>query len=173
MAHISPAVAKAIKMAIDLEKDGQKFFQDAANKTENVLGKKMFKTLAKDEIRHLETFQKMFDTITGTGVWQSIVKTIGAIGKVPVFEEISKKSPTKDSASDLGALRTALNIERKAMEFFDKAIQETDDPLAKKIFGEIRKQEEYHYDLIQAQFDYVTKSGFWFDIAEFRMDAKF
>jgi len=173
MADISPAAAKAIKMAIELEKDGHKFFMDAASKTENELGKKMFQTLAKDEIKHLETFQKMFDTMTGTGAWRNIVKNIVTIGKVPAFEEVSKKSPAKDTESDLGALRTALDIEREAMEFFDKAIQETDDPLAKKIFSEIRKQEEYHYDLIQAQLDYVSRSGFWFDIAEFRMDGQF
>ena len=42
----------------------------------------------------------------------------------------------------------------------------------KEIFTKIR-EEEYHYDLLQAQQDYLSKSGFWFDVAELRMDAKY
>ena len=62
MSNLSPAAVDAIKMAIQLEKDGRAFFEEAAQKTENQLGKKMFEKLAKDEIDHLRTFQNIFDT---------------------------------------------------------------------------------------------------------------
>lgn len=173
MGQVSPAVAEAIRMAIELEKDGEKFFREAANKTENKLGKKMFQSLAEDELKHLETFQHMFDTMTGTDAWRSIAEEIGRLGKVPVFEEVSKKSPVKDSTSEVEGLRLAMEIEKKAIEFFSEAIEQADDPVAVEIFERIRGQEEYHYGLIQAQYDYVAKTGFWFDVAEFRMDGKF
>ncbi len=173
MREMSRAVVEAIKMAIELEKDGHKFFTDAAQKTENTLGKKMFQSLAQDEMEHLETFQRMFDTLTGTDAWRSIANGVGGVGRVPVVEEISEKSPVKDSASEIEALELAMDVEKKAIEFFGKAIETADDPMAKEIFEKIRDQEEYHYGLIQAQHDYVTKSGFWFDIAEFRMDGQY
>lgn len=173
MSNVSPAVVQAIKMAIELEKDGRKFFQDAADRTENALGKKMFQSLARDEMKHLETFQQMLETLTGTETWSNIADSIVTVGKVPVFEEASKKSPAKGTASEIEALQLALDIEREAIDFFNKAAQDADDPLARQIFERIRDQEEYHYGLIQAQYDHVTNSGFWFDIAEFRMDGQY
>lgn len=172
MSEISSKAVEAIKMAIQLEKDGHTFFEEAAKKTENKLGKKMFETLAKDEINHLHTFQKMFDTITGTGDWQQLAQGLPKVGKVPIFEEeIQKKADV--NPTELDALRTAMDVERKAIDFFTKVVEETEDLLAKKIFIRIKEEEEYHYDLLQAQVDYLTKSGFWFDVAEFHMDAKY
>jgi len=173
MSEISSKAIEAIRMAIQLEKDGRAFFEEAAQKTSSKLGKKMFETLAKDEIDHLHTFQKMFDAITGTCDWQEMAQQYSPkIGKVPVFEEaIEKKAGV--NPSELDALRTAMDNERKAIDFFSKVAEETEDPLAKKIFTKIREEEEYHYDLLQAQHDYLAKSGFWFDIGEFRMDARY
>lgn len=172
MSKISPAAIEAIKMAIQLEKDGQRFYEEAAQKTENELGRKMFESLPKDEIGHLHTFQKMFNTITGTEGWRELAKGSPNVGKVPVFEGREEKKPEVNQ-SDLDALRLGIESERKGIELYKKAAEEAKDPMAKKIFTKIREEEEYHYDLLQAQYDYLTGSGFWFDVAEFRMDAKY
>lgn len=173
MSEINSTAVEAIKMAIQMEKDGRAFYEDTAQKTENELGKKMFETLAKDEITHLQTFQKMFDTITGTGDWREIAQQYSPkIGKVPIFEEeIERKTDVKPG--ELDALRIAMDNERKSIDYYNKVTEETEDPLAKEIFTKIIEEEKYHYDLLQAQRDYLFKSGFWFDIAEFRMDAKY
>jgi len=172
MGKVSSTAIEAIKMAIQMEKDGRAFYEEAAKKTENKLGKKMFETLAKDEIEHLNTFQKMFDKITGTGEWREIAQDSPKKGKVPIFEEeIQKKGDV--NPTELDALRTAMDNERKSIDFYNNVAEETEDPLGKKIFTKIREEEKYHYDLLQAQLDYLTKSGFWFDIAEFRMEAKY
>jgi len=41
------------------------------------------------------------------------------------------------------------------------------------MFNRICDEERLHYDLLQAQNDSVTNSGFWLDVAEFRMDGKY
>jgi rubrerythrin len=48
-----------------------------------------------------------------------------------------------------------------------------DDPQAREIFKKMCEEEKFHYDLLQAQHDSLTNSGFWFDSAEFRMDGKY
>ena len=65
-----------------------------------------------------------------------------------------------------------MQLEMDAIDFFQKAAAETDDPVARKIFQEIADEEKFHYDLLQAQYDSVTNSGFWLDGAEFQMDGK-
>jgi len=160
MSNISPAVVEAIKMSIQMEKEGQRFYEECARKTENKLAKKMFESLAKDEIGHLHTFEKMFDTLTGTEGWQELAEGSPNVGKVPVFDGREETKP-EVSQSDLDALRLGMESERKGIELYKKASENAKDPMAKQIFTKIREEEEYHYDLLQAQFDYLTKSGFW------------
>ncbi|MCK4395348.1 ferritin family protein [candidate division WOR-3 bacterium] len=172
MSKISPAVVEAIKIAIQMEKDGRRFYEECVKKTENQLGKEMFESLVQDEITHLNTFQKMFNTITETEEWREFAEVSPKVGKIPIFEgEIEKKADA--NPSDLDAIRIAMDNERKSIDHYRKAANEAEDPLAVKIFNKIREEEEYHYDPLQAQRDYLTKSGFWFDVSEFRMDAKY
>ena len=51
--------------------------------------------------------------------------------------------------------------------------EEVDDPIASEIFRKISEEEKFHYDLLQAQHDSLTNSGFWLDSAEFQMDGKY
>lgn len=172
MSNISPAVVEAIRTAIQMEKEGQHFYEECARKTENELGKKMFESIAKDEIGHLHTFQKMFDTLTGTDQWKELAQGSPNVGKVPIFEGRTDKKRDVNQ-SDIDALRIGMESERKGIELYKKAAEDAKEPIARQIFTKIREEEEYHYDLLQAQLDYLTKSGFWLDVAEFRMDGKY
>lgn len=172
MGQLSNEAIEAIKMAIQMEKEGLRYYEDAAEKTDNELAKKTFQRIARDETTHLKTFQKMFDTITGIEEWREMAKFTPTVGKVPVFEgEIEKKGDVNPSEVD--ALRIAIDNERKGIEHYKNAAAASGDEMAKEIFNKIREEEEYHYDLLQAQLDYLTKSGFWLDIGEFQMDGKF
>ncbi len=172
MGALSSEAAEAIKMAIQMEKDGLRYYKDAAEKTENELAKKTFLRIAQDEAVHLKTFQQMFETLSGDQEWRDLAKYTAKVGKVPMFEgEIEKKGNVNPSEVD--ALRIAIDNERKGIEHYKKAAAAASDPVAKEIFNKIQKEEEYHYDLLQAQLDYLTQSGFWLDIGEFQMDGRF
>lgn len=174
MSQIASNVREAIQTAIQLEKDGKAFFDQAAQETDNALGKKMFRKLAADEVRHLQTFKKMFQTITDPQTWKQLMAA-GSPGKtMPFFEQkAAQRTPAEKGAGELSALQQALEVERKAIAFFKITAQETDDPEASRIFEAIAREEEGHYDLIQAQIDSVTHAGFWFDIGEFQMDGMY
>ncbi len=172
MAEITPQVREAIKTAIQLEKDGREFFEQAAEETKNELGKKMFHKLAGDEVRHLVTFEKMFKTLTDPKTWKELLKGGAPRERMPYFaEQAENRSPAEKGAGEVSALRQALAVERKAIDFFRKVAEETGDPEAKRIFQLIAEEEVSHYDLIQAQIDSVTNAGFWFDVGDFKMDG--
>jgi rubrerythrin len=63
MTKISKDVENVIREAIKLEINGRKFFDHAAEVTHHPRGKKMFLHLAKEEVKHLETFGKLFSEI--------------------------------------------------------------------------------------------------------------
>ena len=166
-------VASSIKMAIELEKKGRKFYLEAAEKTSNETGKRIFSRLADEEAVHLATFERMLDAKNLPGDWRSFIKQYPAKPEVPVFDEKAKKSLKRATMDELQALRIAMKQEREAMQFFGSMAQQDGDEAVKNIFAFVREQEVYHHDLLQAEYDAITQTGFWFDSPEFRMDGKF
>lgn len=173
MKKISKQVETAIKEAIKLEINGRKFFNHAAEVTHHPRGKKMFLFLAKEEVKHLETFGKMFTSILKGGDWKKYVKDEELKQEAPLIEKLKENMKNEEGKGETQALSIGMELEMGAVHFFEKAAEEADDPVAKKIFQEIAEEEKFHYDLLQAQLDSVTHSGFWLDGAEFKMDGQF
>ena len=88
MPEISQQIKKAIKGAILLEINGRRFFDHAADITEHERGKKMFKFLAEEEVRHLETFGKLFSKILGGEDWKNYVDESDFSGEAPLVEKL-------------------------------------------------------------------------------------
>ena len=78
-----------------------------------------------------------------------------------------------ESQGEIEALRIGMELELKAIDFFKACADRGDDSEAQAIFLRIADEERFHYDLLQAQYDSVTGSGFWLDSSEFRMDGKY
>jgi len=161
------------KEAIKLEINGRIFFQKAAEMTHSKLGKKMFKKLANDELRHLNDFKDIFSPIVGNEDWDKMVKEENSKGMAPVIKDLLHNLEKGDRSSELEAIKIGMELERKAIVFFSKIIKQLDDPQIKEIVGKIQSEEEFHYDLLQAEYDSVTNSGFWLDVSEFKMDGRF
>jgi rubrerythrin len=66
-----------------------------------------------------------------------------------------------------------MELERDSIEKYKEWSMKSGDTKVREIFEKIIKEEEFHYDLLQAEYDNITNTGFWFNMAEFRMDGKF
>lgn len=175
MAELTSEIVGIIKESIKLELDGQSFFEHLANATHNELGKKMFNKLANDEAQHLKVFSEIFTNLVGED-WKKHMDDVKEGTKATMIEALAKKveSAGKEGrASELEAISIAMNLERNAIEFFSNAANKTTDTKARDAFNRIADEERLHFDLLQAQYDNLTNSGYWFDVAEFRMDSKY
>jgi len=172
MEKMSKQVEIAIKEALKLEINGRRFFSHAAEVTNHPKGKNMFLHLAKEEVKHLETFGNLFSEILKDKEWKKFVKAEELKGEAPLVERLKAHMKREEGQGEIEALRIGMELEQNAINFFSKAAREAEDPVAKKIFREIVEEEKFHYDLLQAQYDSVTHSGFWLDGAEFQMDGK-
>ncbi len=175
MAELTGEILEVIREAIKLELNGQSFFENVADATHNALGKKMFTKLAQDEAQHLKIFSDIFTNMVGED-WKKHITDIKVNEKAPMIEALAKKvaSAGKESrASELEAISIAMDLERNAIDFFSGAAKKTTDVEARDVFNRIADEERLHFDLLQAQHDHLTNSGFWFDVAEFRMDSKY
>jgi len=173
MKKISGDVKTLIKEAIKLEVNGQAFFNQAAAITRNELGKKMFVRLANEEVRHLEVFSRLFSSVIKSDEWKKQVEREELKGPSTVIQELGQRMKRAEGQSEIEALRIGMELETKAVEFFTRSASGMEDAEAKEIFEKIAEEERFHYDLLLAQHDSVTGSGFWLDSSEFQMDGKY
>jgi rubrerythrin len=122
---------------------------------------------------HLNTFGKLFSQLIGGEEWKKWVQEEKQKGESSLIEELKPRLEKKEKGGELEAISIGMELERKAIEFFENSAKDTKDQKAKEIFNRIADEERFHYDLLQAQYDSVNNSGFWLDVAEFKMDSKF
>jgi rubrerythrin len=173
MTKITQDVKTLIQEAIRLEINGQAFFLQAAESTRNELGKKMFVRLAQEEVKHLEAFSRLFSQVIKSDDWKKQVRSEELKGPSPVIQELALRMRRAEGQSEIEALRIGMELEQKAIDFFGASASKMGDAAAKEIFEKIADEERFHYDLLLAQHDSVTGSGFWLDSAEFLMDGKY
>ncbi len=161
-----------LKMGIKIEKNGLVQYLDFAFKTKDPTGKNMFIKLAKDEYLHMEVLEKELDSIMCNQTWicenipESIIEKIA-----PRIRDIDK-TKTEEGMDELSALKTALDLEKRSIAFYNENKSNLNSPDAIKIFDRIIEMEESHYDLIQAEIDHIEQTGFWFGIREFTMEGE-
>ena len=175
MEKISNEILDVIKYATTMEINGRSFYEHVADITHNELGKKMFKKLAQDEIEHITTFGEIFTSVLNSDEWKKYTDQ-EENNKETVLEKLKarvKKEEHEERASDLEAIRIGMELERESIDQYEKWAQETSGDKVQEIFKKIIEEEKFHYDLLQAEYDNITNTGFWFDMAEFRMDGKF
>lgn len=139
--------AEILGTALKLERKGFTFYTRASQKTENDTGKKMFAQLAKEEEEHIVLLKNMFKDLYP----QSSGKDI------PLFdEEISEYS------GEVEALKIATGMEKKSIQFYEDWAKGS----LESLFTELIEIEKGHLELLQAELDYVQRTGFWFDYFE-------
>jgi rubrerythrin len=175
MAELNKAILGAIRYATRMEIQGRSFYEHVAGITKSEHGKAVFRKLAADETGHIEQFSKIFTSVLASDEWKTYIDK-EELEKRTVLDELKarvEKRGKEEKATDLEALRIGLELERGAIDYYTKQVDASSDVMVKDLFSRIIKEEQYHYDLLQAQYDNITGSGFWFDMAEFKMDGRF
>ena len=171
----SATALKAIETAIQIEKDGLTFYTEAARQTDDPNGKKMFKTLARDEAAHLKLFEDARQALLEKGNWLSPEQVAaispGEFNHPPVFPTGDQAKAIEIPKRELAALQRGLQAEEASIAFYSQEMARTDDPDGKAMYAYLVEQEEGHRTILQGEHDYLTRTGFWFDIQEFDLEA--
>jgi rubrerythrin len=155
----------AIRTAIQMEKDGYAFYQKAAAQTSSDMGKTVFKSLAADELLHLEVFQKIFDKNVGKDEWFELVNTSKKYADIQIFpKDLQKIEGANPDTNEIDALRIAIDSEKRAVEYYSKIRKHVTDDKVKKVIDEIIAQEKNHYQILEGEFHHINSTGYWFDL---------
>jgi rubrerythrin len=158
-------VKDAIKTAIQMEKDGYSFYQKAAAQTSSDMGKTVFKSLAADELLHLEVFEKLFNEKVGKTEWHDLVNTSKKYVDIPIFpKDLKKIEGANPDINEIDALHIAMDSEQKAIEYYTEIREKSSDDEVNKIIDEIINQEKNHYNILEGEFHHINSTGYWFEL---------
>lgn len=157
-------IKDAILTAIQMEKDGYSFYTKAAALTNSKMGRTIFESLAEDEQRHLDVFQKMFEDKVSKSEWNDLIDSSKKYTKIPIFPTDLKNSLGMNSDSnELDALGMAMDSEKEAIDYYSKIKENLEEQEVKNVIDEIIEQEKNHYSLLEKEFNHINSTGYWFE----------
>ena len=155
MAEHDAALA-ALQMAIQTEIDGYGFYKRFAEQTADPDARAMFERLAEDEAMHLKLLRNVRATLEENGEWAEYRGIpMPPVEGAPIFSRERVEQNILAYTSDLSALRVEYLIEKDAVDFYQHAAQETDDPIGKRIYLDLVRMEESHLALLQGEYDFL------------------
>lgn len=144
---------EVIRAAMEVEKNGHRFYSSMVEKAFTELAKEMFAMLAQDEVTHLRTLEKLAPTYQDGAFWdneeeflpylqqfddQSIFPTAAQVEAALVSEE-----------GDIRALDLAIAAEQKFAEYFHKAAAHARTEDGKKAFAWLAAEEDRHAEILK------------------------
>ena len=167
---ISDEIRDAIATAIQMEKDGYAFYTKASAQTSNPSGSKIFDSLAKDELLHLETFKNLFANEIDEVEYQQLVNSSKKYASLTVFPNDLAGEKGDPDTNDLDALNSAMNSEKEAIEYYASILEKVDNENIANILKEIIHQEKKHYLILEEEFNYLGRTGYWYDVESLSME---
>lgn len=149
----------AVEIAIKMETDAIKFYKEASDKCNHVVGKKMFLSIAEDEKRHLDMLSQIFKGLDLRIKDVSPMKNIKTIFEQMKDEMLEKVEATSD---ELDAFKIAMQMEREGVEFYKKAASDAPTENEKRLFERLVHEEEQHYAVFANTYFFMSDTGNWF-----------
>lgn len=163
---------EAIKTALDYETRIRDIYKEAAEKISDPRGKKILQLLGDDEQHHVEHLLDRLELWEKTGKLsdkklESTIPSIETIQKG--VEKIKTHMSQENRRGEIEILSKALKAEVETSNFYERMVNELSDE-GQRMFARFLEIEENHIAAVQAELDYLTKTGYWFDFKEFDME---
>lgn len=143
-----------------------------ARRTRHAQGKDMFVRLAQDEFEHAALMERLTRSLRETGTCSAGDLPVSPFtALVPKLSDRTLRIKGEAGLDDVTALETALDLERRAVEFYRRAGERAAGPVA-LVLRRLVEVELGHVELIQAELDNIRQDGFWFGMPEFTLESQ-
>lgn len=166
-----------LRRAMQIERDGYKFYNEAAQRAVSERGARMFLGLAADEEKHLRLLLVEYQALEAGQGWidptQALDQAVDldpANPKLPGAnypEESPIFTPARQPSlqDDIAALEFALETEKLSYDLYNQAAGQSDGA-AKLAYQFLAREENHHYEILQSSRDYLVNNKTWWDDEE-------
>jgi len=149
---------KAIKVAIEAEKDAYQSYSKLSKMTRDQRGKDMFKQLSEFEVNHYQKLRTLLKSLEEKGEW--IIYEGVNFKKMPIPLKVDKPKG-RDQLTDMDAIKMAIREEKKAQAYYRSMAELTKDPRGKDMYKRLANEEALHEKVLNDQFYSLRNTGFW------------
>ena len=173
------AALAILRRAVENERQGYHFYQEAVARTADARGREMFESLGQDEARHLRLLLVEYQSLEKGEGWVdpqgALEREIEVDISQPLFGEEAMASaafPWEESSerewdelqTDLAVLEFGMGMEDRFYEMYKSALDEAGlDSLAAPAYQFLMSEENRHFKLLQEAHDYLDENEVWWD----------
>jgi len=159
----------AIRLAIQMEIDGKKYYLQASERSDNKVGKELFLWLAAEEDKHRRIFADIFNAIRKQKDWPEVgIKPVKGAILNTVFSGAMKAAAAtvKSTGTELDSIGGAMEMENKTREFYLSQSQKGSLDAGKKLYSALAAEEQGHYLALVDYREYLIDPAGYFRKAE-------
>ena len=152
------------KYAMKMEKEGENYYSELINKTDDAGLQNILRMLASDEVKHYNIIEQMIKIdesaeLAETGILKNAKN---------IFIKIKGKNLVFDfDLPQLNFYRKAQEIEEKSYKFFIKMSDKVEIESQRKIFLKLAEEEKKHMFLLESLVEFLSRPEIWIENAEF------
>jgi len=167
---------QAIKTALEFEGKVHRTYLDAMHSAQSDVAARVFKILCDEEKGHIQYLRERLDEWQRTGKVTVVELGTAVPSRAAIDAGVQKlKATVSDGPGpghdvELESLKRALEVETETASFYKEMVA-TLDAQGQQLFERFVEIEEGHQAVVQAEIDCVTGSGFWFDMADIRLES--
>jgi len=159
----------ALEVALKNEMVEREFYLKNSDRTQNPLGKAMFKQIGDEELEHYEKLKELHTAWANKKKWpDSVPLTVNGTEVGHILDELLNKAKAGEpgEADDLKAIRTAIEFEAAGTKFYEKLRDQVTEPKEKEFFGLLARIEHDHFLSLKDTEEYLTNPSSWYLKAE-------
>lgn len=163
---------EALRTALTYETRIRDMYRESAGELDDPIGRKVFLALADDEQRHVDYLESRLAIWEEKGVLDLAALEIimpPAATLAREMEKLKDLKPGESLGDEKRVLSRALAMEVETSEFYRSLTRTLESP-GRDLFARFQEIEDGHIATVQAELDYISHTGFWFDFQEFDME---
>ncbi|MCF6178127.1 MAG: ferritin family protein [Geopsychrobacter sp.] len=144
---------EVIRAAMEVEKNGHRFYAAMVEKAHTQLARELFAMLAQDEVGHLRTLEKLADKYEEGAFWEGEEEFLPYLRRFndkevfPSSEAVAQALVSEEG--DIRALELAIDAEEKFAAYFHTAAKHAVDEEGKKAFAWLAEEEDRHAAILK------------------------
>lgn len=171
MTETNERALRMLQTALEMETKGHHFYSRTLETCSNPTGREIFQMLLEDEVHHTAIIRTIYDSLGGGKDWSRELAQMEALEHQDlgaVFRTLAVKHGDKITAStsDLEALEVGIDFERKAVLFYQDALDEATDDLERRFVRLMIAEEKTHVQVLTDMKIYLTQPEAWFQMQE-------
>ena len=159
-------ILEGVKIAVQMEIEGRKYYMKASQKSSNELGKKLLESLAAEEDVHRQKFEEIYNALRDKKAWPEVhFQPDGGKRLRTIFVRVTGVgggSNVKAAATELDAVQTAMNLENKTHDFYENQGKSALYEAEREFYNTLATEEREHYLILLDYQEYLKDPASWF-----------